>query len=161
MAKENNTRSFLFTSQWLDESNELMSAIPGLVFPSKGVRGCSLTKFCQDYFCDLADATKTVRFNHPQKFVPIQYLTRVGIQGIPYCREHAIYSPGGVFDLQGYYGTNLCKIQVLNPYSNYTHDKFQCCPPTEKSGVVSSLIVDSGGVCCFSPGDMYITHDLI
>ena len=54
----------------------------------------------------------------------------------------------------------LYKMQVLNPHSIYTHDKSQYCLPTEKSGVVSSLIVESG-VCCSSPGDMYIIHDLI
>ena len=57
-----------------------------------------------------------------------------------------------------------CKILAHSIHVLDTHDKPQVCSPTERPGVVSSLIsliVESGVCCCSSPGDMYIIHDLI
>ena len=67
---------FLFSGQWLDKSNE------GVPFSSlscpataRSCVGVASQKFRWDYFFAVwLVPSKTVKFNHPWKFVPIRYI---------------------------------------------------------------------------------------
>ena len=77
MAKENNTRSFSpVVSGWTKVQR---SAILELVLPSDGACsrvGVALQKISQGlFFAAWLVPSKTAKFNHPQKFVPIRYNT--------------------------------------------------------------------------------------